>query len=381
MKRQPLYLLLSLIMVLGLVVAACTPDAAAPPSDEEEAAPAEEEEEEAAPAAPEGKVYEMAWQDISPPGAPIYLLLQGLTDRVRVASAGRLDITMFPEGAITPRDETTPAVKAGGVDIATNAASMDLNRMGPVMYLMGGSGTPAGAPTSDILAWINQGGGLDIMRDVYDDWGFVLGGDSGAAELFAHSNKPLNNAAAFKGLKFRALGVWAEILTEYGASVVQIPGGEVYQAVERGVIDAFELGPPSYNWTGGFHEILEYIGVPGIQSPGYINVILMNHDSWAELPPDLQQILTSEIQAMEYYGQLMLKQADAEAMANYKAYGTKIFTVDDDFQQDIAAKSRAYMEKYAAEDATFKMVWEQQVEFYNTWHALGGIDPAYTMFD
>lgn len=381
MRRRPLYPFLALLLVLGLVLAACAPEEAAPPAEEEEeAAPAEEEEEEA-PSAPSDEVFKLAWQDISPPGAAIYMILEECTDRIRVASGGRLDITMYPEGAITPRDETTPAVQAGGVDMATNAASMDLNRMGPVMYLMGGSGTPAGPPTADILAWINQGGGLDIMRDVYDDWGLVLGGDPGAAELFAHSNKPLNNAAAFDGLKFRTLGVWGEILTEYGASVVQIPGGELYQAVERGVLDAFELGPPSYNWTGGFQEILDYIGVPGIQSPGYINVILMNHDSWNALPADLQEIMMGEIQAMEYYGQLKLKQADAEAMANYRAYGTKVFTVDDDFQQDIATKSKAYMEKYASEDATFKMVWEHQVEFYNTWHALAGIDPAYTMFD
>jgi TRAP-type mannitol/chloroaromatic compound transport system substrate-binding protein len=380
MRRQPLCLLLSLIVVIGLAVAACAPEAAAPSSEEEEAAPAAQEEEEE-PAAPEAKVYKLAWQDISPPGAAIYMILEDMASRIGVASGGRLDITMYPEGAITPRDESTPAVQAGGIDIATNAASMDLNRMGPVMYLMGGSGTPAGPPTADILAWINQGGGMDIMRDVYDDWGLVLGGDPGAAEIFCHSNKPLNNAAAFKGLKFRTLGVWGEILSDYGASVVQIPGGELYQAVERGVIDAFELGPPSYNWPQGFQEILEYIGVPGIQSPGYINVILMNHDSWNELPADLQQILMDEILAMENYSQLQLRQADAEAMANYRAYGTKIFTVDEDFQQDIATKSKAYMEKYAAEDATFDMVWKHQIDFFSTWHALVGIDPAYTMFD
>ena len=107
----------------------------------------------------------------------------------------------------------------------------------------------------------------------------------------------------------------------------------------------------------------------------------MNHDSWNQLPADLQEIMMGEIQAMEYYGQLQLKQADAEAMANFRDYGTKIFTVDDDFQQDIAARSAAYMEAYAAEDDTFKMVWEQQIDFYRTWHALAGIDPAYTIFD
>jgi TRAP-type mannitol/chloroaromatic compound transport system substrate-binding protein len=380
MKRRPVYLFLALFLVLGLALAACAPEAAPPPSGGEgEQQPPEQEQQ--PPAQQQGEVYKLAWQDISPPGAAIYMILEELADRVRVASDGRLDITLYSEGEITPRDETTPAVRDRAVDIATNAASMDLNRMGPVMYLMGGSGTPAGPTTADILAWIRQGGGLDVMRGVYDDWGLVLGGDPGAAELFAHSNKPLTTAKDFDGLKFRTLGVWGEILAEYGASVVQIPGGELYQAVERGVIDAFELGPPSYNWPQGFQEILDYIGVPGIQSPGYINVILMNHDSWNELPPDLQGILEGEIQAMEYYGQLQLKEADAQAMDNFIAYGTKIFTVSDDFQQDIALKSRAYMENYAAQDATFQMVWDHQVAFFKHWHSLQGIDPAYTMFD
>jgi len=234
MRRQPMHLTLALFLVLGLGLAACAPEKAAPPQEEEQQAPEQEEEEEGEPAQPEGKVYKLAWQDISPPGAAIYKILEEMADRIRVSSGGRLDITLYSEGEITPRDETTPAVRDRAVDIATNAPSMDLNRMGPVMYLMGGSGTPAGPPTADILAWIRQGGGLEIMRDVYQDWGYVLGADPGAAELFCHSNKPLDEAKDFEGLKFRTLGVWGEILAEYGASVVQIPGGELYQAVERG---------------------------------------------------------------------------------------------------------------------------------------------------
>jgi len=151
--------------------------------------------------------------------------------------------------------------------------------------------------------------------------------------------------------------------------------------VERGVIDAFELGPPSYNWPLGFQEIMDYIGVPGIQSPGYINVILMNHAAWNELPADLQGLLMDEIQAMEYYGQLETRKADAEAMAMFIAYGTKIFEVEEDFQKDIAAKSRAKLEQYSTTDATFKMVLDHQTEFFRTWHALAGIEPVYTLFD
>jgi TRAP-type mannitol/chloroaromatic compound transport system substrate-binding protein len=379
-KKKLVMLLVAVVVVVSLVVVGCAPKAAppAPPAEEKPAPPAEEK---PAPAAPEAKVYKLDWQDISPIGSSMYIILQTLVDRVRTASGGRLDITLHPEGELTPRDETTPAVRDGAIDMATNSSPMDLGRMGNVTYLMGSSGLPAGPSSADLLAWLYQGGGLEIENEVYKDWGYVIGAQPGSAELFCHSNKPLQTAKDFKGLKFRTLGLWAEILKGYGVSVVMIPGGELYQAVQTGVLDAFELGPPSYNWPSGFQEILKYIGVPGIQSPGFTNNVLVNKDSWNSLPPDLQQLLKDEIEAMTAYGQLYLLEADSEAMAKYIAYGTKIFTVDEAFQAEIAAKSKALLEGYCVGDPVFTMVWENQTAFFKKWHSLTGIVPKYTIFD
>ena len=381
MTRKILMLVLSLAVVAGLVLAGCAPEAAAPPAEEEEEAPPEEEEEEAPPAAPEEEVFELAWQDISPPGASMYIVLDRLCNQILAASGGRLDITLYSEGELTPRHETTPAVESGAIDMATNSSPMDLGRMGNVMYLMGSSGLPAGPSTRELIAWVYQGGGLEIMNEVYKDWGYILGTQPGAAELFCHSNKKLETAADFKGLKFRTLGLWAEILETYGVSVVMIPGGELYQAVERGVLDAFELGPPSYNWPHGFQEILKYVGVPGIQSPGFANNVLINKEAYDGLPSDLQDLLKDEILGMALYGQLYLAEADAAAMENYRDYGTQIVTVSDELQQDIAAKSRAALEGYAVDDPQFAEVWEQQKAFFKMWRGLGGIFPKYTVFD
>jgi len=379
MTRKVLMLVLSLAVVAGLVLAGCAPEAA-PPAEEEEAAP-EEEEEEAPPAAPEAEVFELAWQDISPPGASMYIVLDRLCNQILAASGGRLDITLYSEGEITPRHETTPAVQTGAVDMATNSSPMDLGRMGDVTYLLGSSGLPAGPSTSDLIAWVYQGGGLEIMNEAYKDWGYILGTQPGAPELFCHSNKKLEKAADFKGLKFRTLGLWAEILETYDVSVVMIPGGELYQSVERGVLDAFELGPPSYNWPHGFQEILKYIGVPGIQSPGFCNNVLINKEAYDGLPSDLQNLLKDEILGMALYGQLYLAEADAAAMDLYRDYGTEVVTVSDELQQDIAAKSRAALEGYAVADPQFAEVWEQQKAFFKMWRGLGGIYPKYTVFD
>jgi len=302
-------------------------------------------------------------------------------ERVREASNGRLEITIYSEGEVVPRNDATVAVKDRVLDIATIATAMDMGRLGPVTYILSSSGLPAGPSTTDWLAWIFEGGGLDKMNEVYKDWCVVKGAASGAGELFCHSNKPLATAADFKGLKFRTMGMWAEILKDYGAAVTTVAGAELYASVQRGVLDAFEFGPPSTNWPYGFHEVCKYIGLPGIQSPGYTKPVLINKAFWAELPADLQAILEHEstVLALDSYCKVLYE--DSKAMEKYKAYGTQFFTVDEDFQKDIAQKSRALCEKYATEDATFADVWEHQKAFFKVWRSSTGITPKYTIFD
>ena len=378
MKRKLLMLLVAVVAIVSLVIVGCAPEAAPPPEEE---APPPEEEEEAPPAAPEAEVFELAWQDISPPGSSMYIILERLADRVRAASGGRLDITVYPEGEIVPRHETSPGVKERVVDMATSASAMDLGRLGPIVHLMVEPGLPGGPSIDECVAWAYRGGGVETMNEVWKDWGYVLGIEPGSAELFCHSNKPLEKASDFKGIKFRTLGLWAEIVEEYGASVVMLPGGELYTSIERGVLDAFELGPPSYNWPHGFQEICDYIGIPGIQAPGFGCIILINKDSWNELPTDLQALLKDEILAMATDAILYHKLADAEAMDKYRDYGTKIFTVSDELQQDICAKSKAACEAFAAEDPQFREIWEQQLAIYSTWRGVAGIFPKYSIFD
>jgi len=380
LKKRIVMLVLTVAVIAGLVIVGCAPEAAPPPAEEEEAPPPEEEEE-APPAAPEEEVFKATWQDIDAPAQSQWYALQNLADRVRKASGGRLDITVHPEGEIVPRNECTPAVKDRVVEMATITSSMDEGRIGPATYLLTASGLPAGPSTLECIVWLYQGGGLEIFNEVYEDWCYVIGASAGAAELFCHSNEPLTTAKDFKGLKFRTMGMWAEVLGQYGASVTMLPGAELYAAVERGVIDAFEYGPPSTNWSQGFHEVCKYVGLPGIQSPGYAKPVLVNKEFFEELPDDLQELLTHEcmLLSLDSYG--IVQYADAEAMVKYEDYGTEFFYVEEDFQADIAAKSKALCEKYAAEDAMFAKVWESQNAFFSVWRSLSGIFPKYTIYD
>ena len=385
MTKRIVMILVTVAVIAGLVAVGCAPEAApAPPEEEEEeeeAAPPEEEEEEAPPAAPEEKVFKAVWQDIDPAGQSQWFALEALVERVKEASGGRLEITIYPEGKVVPRNECTPAVKDGVVEIATIATSMDEGRIGPATYLLTSSGLPAGPSTIECIAWLYEGGGLDMLNEIYKDWCYIIGASSGAGELFCHSHKPLATAKDFKGLKFRTMGMWAEVLKQYGAAVTMVAGGELYSSAERGILDAFEFGPPSTNWAYGFHEIMEYIGLPGIQSPGYTKPVLINKKFFDGLPDDLQALLRHECMLLSLDSYAKVQFADSEAMVKYQDYGTAIFYVDDEFQADIAARSKALCEKYAAEDATFAKVWKSQNAFFKTWRALSGIVPKYTIYD
>ncbi|GAH92305.1 unnamed protein product, partial [marine sediment metagenome] len=153
---------------------------------------------------------------------------------MRESSGGRLDITLFAPGEVVPRDQGSPAVRDGALEMQIFEASADIGRLGEVTYLMAASGFPASPNTEDWMGWVYEGDGIKYMNKVWEDYGYMLGSFPGDAELFCHSNKKIQTAEDLKGLKFRTMGMWAEILEQYGVSVVTIPGGDCYSALERG---------------------------------------------------------------------------------------------------------------------------------------------------
>jgi len=218
------------------------------------------------------------------------------------------------------------------------------------------------------MAWFYNGNGLDLTNELLGDWGLAIGGQANTGELFCHSNVKLESAAAFKGVKFRTAGTWGEILKEYyGASVVYLPGSEVYSAAERGVIDAFEYSGAGSNWPMGFHEITKYLGIPGIHSPGATHTIKVNRQSWSKLPADLQQILMVAIESLgnEFRTSLLIN--DSASIELYRDYGTNIFYVSDDFQAEIAKRTKEITEGYAADDPLFNEIWENKKAFVKTY--------------
>lgn len=315
-------------------------------------------------------------------GEPEWPDFQNMFERMKVLSGGRLDIKAHPSGALASGWKIPDCVPEGVCDLWHSGLYPLVGVFGPSAYLLASSGLPAGPTAIEITAWYYVGDGMELCNEAMKDFGYVIGMACDTAELFCHSNVKMETAGDLKGLKFRTYGLWAEIMKDYGAAVVTLPGGEIYSAAERGVIDAFEFRPPAPNWTKGFHEITKYLGVPGIHSPANPHIFLVNKEKWDSLPSDLQTLLKDEIEVWALKRLIVAPYEDALAMKMFEDYGTEIVTVSDELQRDIARRAKEWCEKAAAEDVMFKKIYENQMAFVKTFRVQSEVvQPHYSMYD
>jgi len=135
---------------------------------------------------------------------------------------------------------------------------------------------------------------LRCLKDAYERQGVVWFPHTIiTAESGFRTNKPINKLEDFKGMKIRISGKWqGEVLRRLGASPVMLSGGEVYQALEKGVIDGLEYGPPALDWTLNLHEVTKYWLTPaGLHQTQTPFGVLINKKAWEGLPDDLKKIV------------------------------------------------------------------------------------------
>lgn len=355
MKKRILLIPLALLLVISLAAGCAAPAPAPAPAPTPAPAPA--------PAAP-AEVIKWEFQTLHSSGSISYAgMLVKIADLVEKMSDGRLIINVHPANEIVPAFEMTEACRDGVLDAVHADMGSAMAIFGAKTLLLGASGYPAGTITDEDWAWMYVGDGLKLAAEVFEGYTIPIGYCPEGQELFAHSHKPLETAADLDGLKYRTIGLWAEVLGTFGATVLTLPFPEIYPAAEKGVVDAFECAGPAINYSVGFHEVMEYIGTPGIHSPGAGHPYQINPDSWNELPDDIKQMLISAIKDAGATWRNTLLYEDSLAMVKFEDYGIKFFTVSDELQAEIAKRSLEVTEKYAAEDPLFKKIWENKKAF------------------
>jgi len=282
---------------------------------------------------------------------------------IEAMTGGRLVIEFFPGGAVAPATKEFDAADAGIVEVAFTGMHYNIDK-----FSCGGlyNIICAGPIPIEYLTWYLSGGGEPLFQEMVKDYNVV--GVSVAqitrAEMFGFSNVPLSTLEDFKGLKFRTAGDWGEILTDYfDASVIFLPGGEIYESFQRGVIDGFEYGSPALNWPLGFHEIAKYGVFPGIHAPSVIAPMIVNRDAWNDLPDELKPIVEEEWLAESIRFLCEGTIDDMVTIQKYKDYGLEFISLTEDVQKEVAAASWDFYDKKAAGDPFFAKVWGSVKDF------------------
>ncbi len=260
-------------LVVSLVAGACAPAA-----------------EEEAPEVGPVEVFEWKVQSGFPAAALAHQLFIDFTERLDEVSDGRVVITPFAGGDIVPVMETFDSIIAGLLEGDYSGSGYWSGKEPALVLLSAVPGDPTEVWQQD--AWWWEGGGVELARELYSayDIYFVAPISLGAESI--QFKEPVRTFDDFKGVKIRTIaGITAEFFEKLGASIVLLPGGEVYTALETGVINAFEYGDPATNWPVGFHEVTDYFVYPSAHAPNSVWNFTVSMAAWNELPGDLQAVV------------------------------------------------------------------------------------------
>jgi TRAP-type mannitol/chloroaromatic compound transport system substrate-binding protein len=287
-------------------------------------------------------------------------MAQHFADTVALASGGRLEIKLFPAGALVGAMESFDAVSKGSAEIGHDWPGY---WKGKNEAFVAFASVPFGLDTEGYNIWLYERGGLKMMQDLYGQYNlYALPGGNGGHEMGLFSNKKATKMSDFKGLRVRTPGWYMDIMTQLGASVTPLPGGEVYLALERGVIDAAEFSTPAMNYPLGFDEITKYVIQPGVHQPSVQCAFFINKDAWNKLPADLKWIVDTAAKETQLWSTAWQENLNVEAIKRFKQK-VEFVRMDDETITAFAKQTKAYLDELKTKYPDVKKVLDSQDAF------------------
>lgn len=283
-------------------------------------------------------------------------------DMVEEMSGGRLVLEPHPSDAVVPALEAFAGVDTGALDFAMDPCNYWRDK-----WVVAGlfDNEIAGMSPVEQFLWYLHGGGVELARRMVEGYNVHItrSGSLWPPEIFLSTTRALDSLEDIKGLKIRTAGDDGEVFTAMGASVTMIPGGEIYEAMQRGTIDAFQFLSPATDYTMGFHEVIDYLYLSPVRQPCSTSTIIVNKDRWAELTPELQSIVESAFLTEAWHWYAIVTQEDAKAIEKYKEYGVTVGAPPEDIEAAMASLADKMYTERAEADPFYKEVLDSRHNF------------------
>jgi TRAP-type mannitol/chloroaromatic compound transport system substrate-binding protein len=302
-----------------------------------------------------------------PAGTPGHQEFQKYCTRVKELSEGKLQFQPFPEAAVVGTFEMFDAVKGGVLDGMHCFSNYWPGKM-PVSAFL--SSYPLGLDRPDQWeTWYYELGGLQIARKGYRAHNMFFVGPIQHDLNLIHSKTPIRSFEEFKGKRIRYPGgMISEIFSYAGVSTVILPGGEVYQALEKGVLDASDYGGPATNYSLGFAEVSKYIimgppSTPCLHQPVDLMDLTVNMAKWTALSKHLQEVVIAATRQHSWDHYAYIQKENIAAWDKYKAKGVQVIRLSEDDIQKFRRHAIPMWFKWAKKDPLAKEAFGSQLAF------------------
>lgn len=267
-------------------------------------------------------------------------------EAVKAMSGGRLTIKVYGAGELVPALEVLDAVSGGTAAMGHGAAYYWKGKAPEAQFF---AAVPFGLNARETDAWLRYGGGLELWRELYAQFGLIPfpGGNTGV-QMGGWFNQEITSLADVKGLKMRIPGLGGDVFERAGGVPVLLPGGEIFTALQTGAIDATEWVGPYNDLAFGLHEAAEYYYTPGWHEPATALEFIVNREAFEALPEDLQAIVRHGTEAAAASMLHEYTARNAEAFERLKReHGVEVRQ----FPPEVLARFRELSEEVLAEQA------------------------------
>ncbi len=269
---------------------------------------------------------------------------ENLANKINTLSNNRLHVKVYGAGELVPALEIFDAVSRGTAQMGHGAAYYWKGKNPTFQFF---STVPFGLTAQEMNGWLYNGGGLELWQEAYSKHNLIpMPAGNMGVQMGGWFNKEIKGIDDLKGLKMRIPGLGGEVLNRAGGTPVNLPGGELFTAMQSGTIDATEWVGPYNDLAFGFHKVAKYYYYPGWHEPGTALEAIINKEALEALPKDLQAIV---LEACKLANHEMLAEYTARNNDALQTLITKHKVQIRRFPDDVLSKLRSISDEVVKE--------------------------------